>query len=129
MLVLLVGCGTIEPADSLALTRGTDDAMVSSAGGAPANPDAGSAVPDGGGAGGAPGTGGMVASLGGAGGSLTGAGGATGYTCADLMACCDSLPAGPLKQQCLALYNGGNTMAGYTCGGILAMIKAGGTCD
>lgn len=132
MLVLLAaGCGNIEPDDSLALMRGTDVATDVMADAGSVGGAAGASVDSGaGGAAGAPGTGGMVTSTGGATGSggVTGSGGAPDYTCADLVACCSSLPAGPLKQQCLTLYNGGNT-AGYTCGGILAMIKAGGTCD
>lgn len=132
ILVLLAGCGTIEQVDSAALMRSTDVAVAADAGAAP---DTGGI----GGAAGAPGAGGMTGTGGaGTGGMVAGTGGATGsgtggapsYTCADLLACCDSLTdasQAQLKAQCLAVYSSATTGT-TSCGAALAMIKVNGLC-
>lgn len=135
VLAFLVGCGEVQPADSAALMRGTDVAP-------PAVPDADAmATPDAGttGAGGGAG----AAGTGGAGaGGMTGAGGesaaggapgtggapAPSYTCDDLLRCCQSMPAGALRTQCLGAYSSATGGGLASCGTLLAMIKAGGSC-
>ena len=135
VVVFISACGDVELKESAALTRGTDVTA--------ALPDAGQpTMPDAGGTGGMTGSGGAVVGTGGAGaggsgsggagiGGVTGAGGAgADYTCADLLACCDSLTGSSqaqLRAQCLAAYSSATTGT-TSCGSALAMIKINGLC-